>query len=116
MRGSPGVASVLTIDRVLASPGQAIYVEKGEVHVEGRPLSSDRQPLQSVSPEISLERVLGVGQFAVIPTLVRWHPSGPDPDDAIRGTIGRETIVSDRDIIGRVVLLRDANGPWRLAN
>lgn len=105
VRGSSLGQVELAFDRVLAVPGERVRVAHSRSQVHAESVCEDAQPLGPIPPELEFDRVLGPGQFAVIPSLVRWRPSGPEPEDAILGTLARESIVNASDILGSVVII-----------
>lgn len=98
---------VLTIDRVLAMAGETLAVHSGIASVNGLTVA----PLQSLPLSLNFERAIGTNQLAVLPSLVRWRPDGPEPERAVNRAIEQAAVVGNADILGRVILLR--RGPWR---
>lgn len=110
VRSSSLDSAELTIDRVLATPGQRVRVADSRSWTCAEP-AQHGQPLGPIPRELRLDHLLGPGQFAVIPSLVRWRPDGPEPEAAILNMLARESVVSEDDIPEPVMLIHQSVPP-----
>jgi signal peptidase I len=94
------------LDRVVGVPGDDVQLKEGRLLVNGQPPGPEQMPLGKVSPLVDFAFRVENGQYAIVPSRL---------DLAIHGTVQAAPIlqqialVSDNDVLGRVVLrLR----PW----